>query len=64
MQYNIVARLANGFFVFSANTGWVPNKGDELEINGNVFVVDKVRYKLSEGTTYNTKVELKLTLIK
>ena len=60
MQYNINAVLLDGTFVFSATAGWLPNKGDEIEAGGYVFVVKSVRYKIQQGTTYTTNVELRL----
>ena len=64
MQYNIKACLTDGSPAFEMTTCWVPNKGDEIEVNSYIFRVDTVRYCLYEGSTYHTNVKLILTRVR
>ena len=60
MQYHIYATLSDGRMVFNGTLNYVPRINEEVEANGHVFVVQKVRYVLKEGTTYANFVELRL----
>ena len=64
MQYEIYATLSNGVKVFDGTMGYVPHKGEEIEIGCYVFIVENVRYVLNEGTQFKTSVKLQLAHIK
>lgn len=64
MQFEIYATLSNGVMVFNGTLNYVPHKGEELEANGNVFVVESVRYILKDGISYKNYVRLQLAHIK
>ena len=61
MQYDIYATLPHGGMVFSGQLNYVPHKGEEIEANGHVFIVNSVRYILRDGISYNNQVRLILT---
>jgi hypothetical protein len=61
MRFNIIGVLAtSNSYVFSFNTGYVPRQYEEIEINGIVYVVEYVRYKLIEGSSSAQNVQLGL----
>ena len=62
MKFNIIAVMEKSdAFVFNMQTYYVPRQNEELEINGKVFVVKYVRYKLSSGDFNIQNVQLGLT---
>ena len=63
MKYNIIA-LSNNQIVFNGATCFVPRKGEQLEVRGVLYVVDYVKYKIQEGTSFNTFVELGLRIMR
>ena len=63
MQYNVYAALANGSMVFNGTMTYIPRKGEEIDVNGHIFMVSSVRYVLKEGASYATYVRLLLTQI-
>lgn len=61
MRFNIVGVLAtNNSYVFSFQTNYVPRQYEELDINGFVYVIKYVRYKLTEGSSSVQNVQLGL----
>jgi hypothetical protein len=60
MQFDIKAILVDGSTVFCATMNYLPRKDEEIEINGFVFTVKKVRYVFEEGLRHGTKVLLLL----
>lgn len=61
MNFDIIGVMEkSNNFVFSAHTYYVPRQNEELEIDGKVFVVKHVIYKLSNGdfTTQNVRLVL------
>lgn len=60
MVYNVLAILPNGATVFNGNMGFVPRKGEEIEANGRVYVVDSVRYVFVQGSHSGQFVRLVL----
>ena len=50
MDFNIIGVMANdNSVIFSMKTHYVPRQHEELEIDGVIFTVEYVRYKLSAG---------------
>jgi hypothetical protein len=64
MEYHINAILTDGTSVFNGTAGWVPHKGEEIEIGACSYIVHHVRYKLKAGTAYHTDVDLLLVQIR
>lgn len=61
MKFHIVGVMEkSNSFVFSMQTYYVPRQNEELEIDGDVFVVKYVRYKLSNGDFSTQTVQLGL----
>ena len=61
MKFNIIAVMKKSdAYVFNMQTYYVPRQNEELEINGKVFVVKYVRYKLPNGDFNMQNVQLGL----
>lgn len=63
-RYKVYATLSSGEMVFDGEMNYVPRKGEEIEANGYVFVVENVRYILKDGMDYENNVRLQLERIK
>ena len=63
MRFNIIGILtSDNSLVFNSQTGYVPRQYEEIEINGVVFVVKYVRYKLADGNYSAQNVQLGLIM--
>lgn len=61
MNFNIVGVMEkSNAYIFNMTTHYVPRQNEELEINGELFVVKYVRYKLSSGNFNTQNVQLGL----
>jgi hypothetical protein len=58
MLFSIHATLPDGTTLFRGRLNYVPRTGEEIEVNGFVFVVKKVRYTFKEGTHNETYISL------
>lgn len=61
MQFYVKAIYTDGTMVFQGCMNYVPRIGEEIEINGYVFVVENIRYVFEEGTNQGTKVRMLLS---
>lgn len=62
MDFNIIGVLTkDNSFVFNMKTQYVPRLNEELDIDGVIFTVEYVRYKLSAGKFASLDVFLGLT---
>ena len=62
MDFNIIGVLTkDNSVIFSMKTHYVPRQHEELEIDGVIFTVEYVRYKLSAGNFSSQDVFLGLT---
>lgn len=61
MQFCVEAIYTDETLVFRGVMNYIPRIGEEIEINGYVFVVENVRYIFEEGTNQSTKVRLLLS---
>lgn len=48
MTFNIHAALANGSTVFTATLNYLPRLDEEIEVNGHVFVIKRIRHLIRE----------------
>lgn len=61
MNFNIIGVMEkSNSFIFNLRTHYVPRQNEELEINGEMFVIKYVRYKLSSGDFDTQNVQLGL----
>lgn len=63
MRFRIHAILTNGVTVFDGTFYFIPQKGDELEVNGYKFIVKKVTYVMQNGTYSEQPVKLLLEML-
>ena len=64
MRFNVIGvSEKSGAYVFNMQTGYVPRKNEELEIDGYIYVVKYVRYTLSHGDFSIQNVRLGLDRI-
>lgn len=63
MKNYIRANLSNGTLIFDGTLSLVPRKDEEIDVNGNVFVVENVRHVLKEGASNSNYVLLRLRSI-
>ena len=61
MQFYIEAVYTDGTIVFRSCMNYIPRIGEEIEINGYVFVVKNIRYIFEEGSNQGTKVHMLLS---
>ena len=63
MRFNIIGILiSDNSLVFNSQTSYVPRQYEEIEINGIVFIVKYVRYKLVDGNYSTQNVQLGLIM--
>lgn len=61
MRFNIIGVLAtNNSYLFSYQTSYVPRQYEELEIDGFIYVVKYVRYKIIKGSSSVQNVQIGL----
>lgn len=63
MQFDIQGILPNGSMAFSGVMHFIPRKGEEIYVNGYLYVVENVRYVLTEGTFRCCPVRLRVSLV-
>ena len=63
MQFKVYAVRANGTVVFDKTLSYIPRKGEEMQIDGCVFVVENVRYVISTHGLGDGYVKLQLAPI-
>lgn len=57
MRFNITA-ISNGKIVFQGTMGYIPRKGEHIEMEGYTYVVENVIHILKRGMSYDNNVQL------
>lgn len=62
MDFNIIGVMAkDNSFVFNMKASYVPILNEEFDIDGAIFTIKYVRYKMTAGTIASQDVFLGLT---
>jgi hypothetical protein len=54
---------STGTMVFQGSQNYLPRVGEEIRIYSSIYVVDKIRYVVQEGTHNGVLVQMFLSLV-
>lgn len=66
MNHNFIVQgimSSTGVMVFQGTQNYLPRVGEEIRIYSSIYVVDKIRYIVQEGTHNGVLVQMFLSLV-